>query len=516
MRLERPPALNDDPVFIATLAELVRAKRCAVAWRGPAPREGRRRGGAESRGSRPRAGSRRWLPKRRSSLVERSPRSAGRSRTERIGGFVIEAAPDSFLSRKERGVGLCEELGLGGELVGRRPENAPHASSAAGQSCSPLPEGLTGMIPTNLDALERSALLSEEGRARFSAEPDVPVAPRRRGRVGRVVRLASLRAGGVRGAHRAAHDGDLRRRRRAALAAGDVPTAARARARARERASRRSRPRSPHPQSRPPFVSLATGMDVLVTALVVPPRAHESSSRAAAAHVCAERRTATSVELGDGERFAPTVSSSRRPRSSTARAPRPSSTPSSRTLHAEIPYASSVRRHARVLARTRSRRSTATATWSRAPRARDVLACTWTSQKWEGRAPEGSALAPRLRRAGSAAATSRAETDDELVALARDELRAARHRRRADAHPRPALAARDAAVRPRPSWAARADRALALESIRARARGRRVPRGRHPRLHRVGRGGGRVRRAGARRVPGCEPGRIGARSSPRR
>jgi protoheme ferro-lyase len=26
MRLERPPALNDDPVFIAALAEVVRAK----------------------------------------------------------------------------------------------------------------------------------------------------------------------------------------------------------------------------------------------------------------------------------------------------------------------------------------------------------------------------------------------------------------------------------------------------------------------------------------------------------
>ena len=36
MRLERPPALNDDPVFISTLAELVRgaqtlARRCAAA-----------------------------------------------------------------------------------------------------------------------------------------------------------------------------------------------------------------------------------------------------------------------------------------------------------------------------------------------------------------------------------------------------------------------------------------------------------------------------------------------------
>ncbi len=47
----------------------------------------------------------------------------GKVRTEHVGGFVIEAAPDSFLSRKERGVRLCEELGLGGELIGRRPEH---------------------------------------------------------------------------------------------------------------------------------------------------------------------------------------------------------------------------------------------------------------------------------------------------------------------------------------------------------------------------------------------------------
>ena len=108
-------------------------------------------------------------------LVESDDVLGGKIRTERVDGFVIEAAPDSFLSRKERGVGLCEELGLGDQLIGRRPEN--HRSFVRrGRDLHPLPEGLTGMIPSNLDALERSPLLSDAGKARFAAEVDVPAA----------------------------------------------------------------------------------------------------------------------------------------------------------------------------------------------------------------------------------------------------------------------------------------------------------------------------------------------------
>ncbi|MGH3127773.1 MAG: protoporphyrinogen oxidase, partial [Gaiellaceae bacterium] len=106
-------------------------------------------------------------------LVERDPVLGGKLRTEHVDGFVIEAAPDSFLSRKERGVGLCEELGLRDELVGRRPEH--HRTFVrVGDELHPLPQGLTGMIPTSLEALEASQLLSPEGNARFAAEIDVP------------------------------------------------------------------------------------------------------------------------------------------------------------------------------------------------------------------------------------------------------------------------------------------------------------------------------------------------------
>ena len=168
MRLERPPALNDDPVFTSTLAGLVRAEgrgagvRVAVVGGGIAGLAAARRLELVA-------------PSAEIVLVESDSVLGGKLRTEHIDGFVIEAAPDSFLSRKERGVGLVDELGLHDELVGRRPEHH-HTFVRRGNDLHPLPEGLTGMIPTNLEALERSELLSPEGKLRFASEPDVPPA----------------------------------------------------------------------------------------------------------------------------------------------------------------------------------------------------------------------------------------------------------------------------------------------------------------------------------------------------
>lgn len=115
------------------------------------------------------------LPEAEIVLIEREQRLGGKILTERTtDGFVIEGGADSFLSRKERGVGLCEELGIA--LVGRRPEHA-RSFVRRGRELHPLPEGLTGTIPTDLDALASSALLSAEGKARVAQEIDLPPAP---------------------------------------------------------------------------------------------------------------------------------------------------------------------------------------------------------------------------------------------------------------------------------------------------------------------------------------------------
>lgn len=115
------------------------------------------------------------LPDAEIALVELEQRLGGKILTERTtDGFVIEGGADSFLSRKERGVALCEELGI--ELVGRRPEHS-RSFVRRGKELHPLPEGLTGTIPTDLDALASSALLSAEGKARVGEEFDLPPAP---------------------------------------------------------------------------------------------------------------------------------------------------------------------------------------------------------------------------------------------------------------------------------------------------------------------------------------------------
>ena len=116
------------------------------------------------------------LPEAEILLLERSGRVGGVLRTEHVDGYLVECGPDSFLSRKPRGVGLCEELGLGDELIGRRPENA-RSFVRLGDELHPLPEGLTGLVPTDLDALERSTLLSPEGKRRLAAEADLPPVP---------------------------------------------------------------------------------------------------------------------------------------------------------------------------------------------------------------------------------------------------------------------------------------------------------------------------------------------------
>lgn len=109
-------------------------------------------------------------------LIERDQRLGGKILTEQVDGFVIEGAPDSFLARKARGVGLCEELGIAQTLYGRDPR---HSGSFVkyGGALHPLPAGLSGMIPTNLQALADNPLISPAGKERLAQEVNLPPAP---------------------------------------------------------------------------------------------------------------------------------------------------------------------------------------------------------------------------------------------------------------------------------------------------------------------------------------------------
>ena len=348
-------------------------------------------------------------------LVESGDVLGGKIRTERVDGFVIESAPDSFLSRKERGVGLCEELGLGEQLIGRRPEN--HRSFVRrGRDLHPLPEGLTGMIPTNLDALERSALLSDEGKARFAAEIDVPAASddedesvasfvsRRFGREAYDALVEPLMTGIYGG------DGELLSLR---------ATFPQLRVLELEHGSLlRSLQAHSVTGDRPPFVSLRGGMDTLVAALVASLGRTRVLLGSPAQRILA-RAGGYDVELTDGDTIRADGVVVATPAFVTA-ALLDALDADLAAAHAEIPYASSV-----VVTLAFSAQDVAAFDGYGyvIPRAesRDVLACTWSSQKWEGRAPNGDVLA-RIYAGRFGGRDLTLDSDAELVTLAREEM----------------------------------------------------------------------------------------------
>jgi oxygen-dependent protoporphyrinogen oxidase len=349
-------------------------------------------------------------------LLERSHRLGGKLLTERVDGFVVEGAADSFLSRKPRGVGLCEELGLAGELIRRKAENA-RSFVRRGDELLPLPEGLTGLVPTDLDALAGSALLSDEGRERLARESELPPAPpgedesiasfvtRRLGREAYEAFVEPLLTGIFGG------DGDLLslqatfpQLRELELEHGSLLRGLRA------------QPRSQ--SAEPAFVSLRSGVESLPRAL-----AHELARTkvrtATAARAVRPGPEGYAVELeGDVVRADGVV----------VAAPAFAAAELLASLDAElaasleaIPYASSA-----VITlgfRDADVRNPLDGYGYVVPRSEgsEVLACSWSSSKWDERAPQGSVL---LRvYAGRHGGRDVTEEDDAaLVRLARHEV----------------------------------------------------------------------------------------------
>lgn len=356
------------------------------------------------------------LPTAEVVLVEQDERLGGKVATERVDGFVIEAAPDSFLSRKPRGVGLCEELGLGGELVGRRPESE-RTFVRRGAELHPLPSGLTGMIPTNLDALAESELLSPEGRARLAAEVDVPVGgegdesiasfvSRRLGREAYEAFVEPLMTGIYGG------DGE-----QLSLEA----TFPQLRALELEHGSLIEGLSAQPAQSAalPPFVTLRAGMDELVGAL---------TRRLRRTRLVTGRPVGAVSRAGDGYRVELDGGDALETQAVVVAAPAFATAEMLSGLddelaaaHAEIPYSSSVIVTFGLREEDVSHPLDGYGYVVPRVEGTDVLACTWTSRKWEGRAPDG-ALLIRVYAGRFGGPDLTTETDEDLVRLALDEL----------------------------------------------------------------------------------------------
>jgi protoporphyrinogen/coproporphyrinogen III oxidase len=103
-------------------------------------------------------------------VLERAPRFGGNLRTETAGGFLLDTGPDSWVASKPQATALARDLGLGGALIETRPDTRRFFVVWGGR-LHPVPEGLVLGVPTRLAPLAASRLFSWRGKARMACEP---------------------------------------------------------------------------------------------------------------------------------------------------------------------------------------------------------------------------------------------------------------------------------------------------------------------------------------------------------
>lgn len=104
-------------------------------------------------------------------IVESSSHLGGKLCTGQFRGRAVELGPDSFLARRSTAVALCEELGLGSDLI------APTASGAsiyARNRLRKMPLDLALGVPTSLFALVRSRVLPATAIVRSACDLLLP------------------------------------------------------------------------------------------------------------------------------------------------------------------------------------------------------------------------------------------------------------------------------------------------------------------------------------------------------
>lgn len=362
-------------------------------------------------------------------LIERDGRLGGKIVTERVDGFILEGAPDCFLSRKPRGIALCEELGLIERLQGRNPAYTKTYIMRDRQLYL-LPEGLTGMVPTNFEALSNSPLISAAGRAELAQELQKPALPANGDesiasfmtrRLGKEVfeQLIEPLMGGIYG-------GDTKQLslgatfphlRKLELEHGSLIKGLLAKQASLSKTAS---------ASYPPFVSFRNGMaeliEIMQERLSTPQTTIMTGHgvEAIAKKAMTSERERYSVTLTDGRTLHADALILTTPAFITAKLIAPWDTDLA-AAHQAIPYASTVTMSLGYPEAKVPRELDGRGYLIPASEGKKIKACTWTSSKWEGRAPDGYALIRfYLGRYGSTDIL--ANSDQQLLSLAKQEL----------------------------------------------------------------------------------------------
>ena len=207
-------------------------------------------------------------------LYEASERFGGKIRTKHVDGFLLEDGPDSFISYRPAAAALARELGLGGEIIGTTDPRTVHIRT--GGRFVPLPDGIGLVLPTRMapfvttrlfSPLEKLAMARDLLLPRSPAGEDVSIGWFLRRRLGPalVSRLGDPLIGGIYGASvdELSLDAVVPQLRTAEREHRSLLLASLAQGRARARAAAAG---SPAPKGSL-FLSLRGGMGSLVDAL---------------------------------------------------------------------------------------------------------------------------------------------------------------------------------------------------------------------------------------------------------
>jgi protoporphyrinogen/coproporphyrinogen III oxidase len=106
-------------------------------------------------------------------LLEASQRVGGSIATERVGDFIVEAGPDSFITEKPWALRLCERVDLTTRLISTQPAYQKIYVVQGGKLVA-LPDGFFLLAPTRFWPFVYSPLFSWRGKLRIAAEVFLP------------------------------------------------------------------------------------------------------------------------------------------------------------------------------------------------------------------------------------------------------------------------------------------------------------------------------------------------------
>jgi oxygen-dependent protoporphyrinogen oxidase len=105
-------------------------------------------------------------------VLDAAPRAGGVITTERFDGWVVDGGPDSLLVQKPAAVALCRELGIADRLVSTLTPRTAYVMRDG--RLHPLAEGSFLGFPLKFRALAGSSLFSVAGKLRMAAEVVTP------------------------------------------------------------------------------------------------------------------------------------------------------------------------------------------------------------------------------------------------------------------------------------------------------------------------------------------------------